>query len=62
VAATASLTGTPYGHRPRRRHLARLEKAHPAHVASVRRHLIARLGDVDLGQLATAFRDITGGA
>ncbi|CAM5603894.1 MarR family winged helix-turn-helix transcriptional regulator [Streptomyces aurantiogriseus] len=40
--------------------LARLEKAKSVHVASVRRHLFDRLEGVDLGRLATSFRNITG--
>lgn len=42
--------------------LARLDEAHPTHIASVRRHLFDRLEGVDLGRLATAFQNITGTA
>ena len=42
--------------------LARLEQAHPIHIASVRRHLLDRLEGVDLANLATAFRHITDSA
>lgn len=35
--------------------LDRLRKAWPTHLASVRRHIFAHLGDLDLEQLAAAF-------
>lgn len=36
--------------------LARLEQAYPSHLASVRRHVLDHLGDVDLMALAQALR------
>jgi DNA-binding MarR family transcriptional regulator len=36
--------------------LARLEEAYPSHLASVRRHVIDHLGDLDLAGLAAALR------
>lgn len=42
------------------RGLARLREAWPTHLASVRRHIFAHLGDLDLARLAAAVNRITG--
>jgi len=42
--------------------LARLQKAWPTHLASVRRHIFDNLGDLDLAKLAAAFNAIASGA
>jgi DNA-binding MarR family transcriptional regulator len=42
--------------------LARLEEAYPANLASVRRHVIDHLGEIDLARLAEALRRIAASA